>query len=225
LLPKDKNEPYLCVSGRSQGGRKSSVAVAHATPAISRGFSFVLSRNSIVLLDLSVVFLAYWIALRILLTYTTLRLGIPNSAIFILLLVATKGLALWQFGVFRGSLHYAGIRELVGINCAMLLGAGVLFAASHLVAAVSSAPLALFILDASLCGIVLGMVHFSLRMYEGMWPAAREAFCDCSTSRSRRAGQRAKGPRERSRGEIANMLGSRGIQTGQRITPEAKLHE
>src|SRR3984957_16111107 len=48
----------------------------------------------------------------------------------------------------------------------MLLSAGVLFAASHLVVAGSTVPLALFILDASLCGIALGTVHFSLRMYE-----------------------------------------------------------
>ena len=67
---------------------------------------------------MSVVFLAYWMALRILLTYTTLRLGIANSAILILLVVATKG---WHFGVFRGSLRYAGIRELFGLNAAMFL--------------------------------------------------------------------------------------------------------
>ena len=84
-------------------------------------YSSAFSRNSIVLLDLSVVFLAYWMALRILLTYTTLRLGIANSAILILLVVATKGLALWRFGVFRGSLRYAGIRELFGLNAAMFL--------------------------------------------------------------------------------------------------------
>jgi len=150
----------------AKAARKSSVAGAYRTPAISRSFSSADSRNLIVLLDLSVIFLAYWIALRILLAYTTLRSGIAHSAIFMLLVVATKGLALWQLGVFRGSLRYAGIRELVGINGAMLLSAGVLFAASHLVVAGSTVPLALFILDASLCGIALGTVHFSLRMYE-----------------------------------------------------------
>jgi FlaA1/EpsC-like NDP-sugar epimerase len=150
----------------AKAARKSSVARSSAAPAISRTFSSVLSKNSIVLLDLSVVFFAYWFALRTLLAYTTLRLGMADSAIFILLVMATKGLALWQFGVFRSSLRYAGIRELVGLNGAMFLSAAVLFAASHLMAIGSPTPLALFILDASLCGLALGVVHFSLRMYE-----------------------------------------------------------
>lgn len=139
---------------------------AYATPSIAASFAATFSRNAIVLLDLSVVFLAYWIALRILLTYTTLRLGVADSGIFILLVVGTKGLALWRFGVFKGSLRYAGIRELVGLNSAMFLSGLVLFAASQLIAIGSPAPLGLFILDASLCGMSLGAVHFSLRMYE-----------------------------------------------------------
>jgi FlaA1/EpsC-like NDP-sugar epimerase len=156
----------FALPAEAKAARKSSVARSSAAPAISRTFSSVLSKNSIVLLDLSVVFLAYWFALRTLLTYTTLRLGIANSSIFILLVVTTKGLALWQFGVFRSSLRYAGIRELVGLNSAMFLSAAVLFAASYLMAIGSPTPLALFVLDASLCGLALGTVHFSLRMYE-----------------------------------------------------------
>lgn len=156
----------FALPAEAKAARKSSVARPSTAPASSWTFSSALSRNSIVLLDLSVVFLAYWIALRTLLTYTTLRLGIANSAIFILLVVATKGLALWQFGVFRSSLRYAGIRELVGLTGTMFISAAALFAASHLMATKSPIPLALFILDASLCGLALGVVHFSLRMYE-----------------------------------------------------------
>jgi len=156
----------FALPAESKAAPKSSVARAYATPSISASFAATFSRNAIVLLDLSVVFLAYWIALRILLTYTTLRLGVAHSDIFILLVVATKGLALWRFGVFKGSLRYAGIRELVGLNSAMFLSGLVLFAASQLIAIGSPAPLALFILDASLCGMSLGAVHFSLRMYE-----------------------------------------------------------
>ena len=128
--------------------------------------SYPFSRVAVVLLDLLVVFAAYSIALRILVAYTSLKLGIADTTIFITLVVATKGLALWHFGVFRGSLRYAGIRELVGLNGAMFLSAGILFVASHLAAPESPVPLALFILDASLCGMALGTVHFSLRMYE-----------------------------------------------------------
>jgi hypothetical protein len=61
----------------AKAARKSSVT-GGATPTISRSSSSALSRNSIVLLDLSVVYLAYWIARRILLAYTTLRLGIAS---------------------------------------------------------------------------------------------------------------------------------------------------
>jgi FlaA1/EpsC-like NDP-sugar epimerase len=142
-------------AGRSQG-----------SPAGSWTPIYPLSRIAVVLLDLLVVFAAYSIALRILLAYTSLKLGIADTAIFITLVVATKGLALWHFGVFRGSLRYAGIRELVGLNAAMFLSAGILYVASQMAAPEAPAPLALFILDASLCGIALGAVHFSLRMYE-----------------------------------------------------------
>ena len=150
----------------TKAAAKSSTVAGACNSIHFRDLCFTFSRNAIVLLDLSVVFLAYWIALRIFLTYTALRLGVARIPDFIFLVVAMKGLALWCFGVFKGSLRYAGIRELVGLNGAMFLSGLVLFAASHLMTARASAPFALFVLDAGLCGMALGAVHFSLRMYE-----------------------------------------------------------
>jgi FlaA1/EpsC-like NDP-sugar epimerase len=117
-------------------------------------------------LDLPVVLLAYWAAVRVLSTYTTLRLGIAIAPIFFLLVLAAKCLALWHCGVFKGSLRYAGIRELLGIGGAMLLSNAALFVGSRLAGAGSDFPLVLFILDASFCGTALGAIHFSLRLYE-----------------------------------------------------------
>jgi FlaA1/EpsC-like NDP-sugar epimerase len=125
-----------------------------------------LSRSSIVLLDLFVVAFTYYIAVRILLSYTTLRMGIAYTPMFVVLVIATKGMALWHFGVFKGSLRYAGVRELLGLVAALFVSAVLLFAVSHVAAAGSSVPMPLFLLDASLCGIALGTVHFSLRMYD-----------------------------------------------------------
>jgi FlaA1/EpsC-like NDP-sugar epimerase len=152
--------------GAKPAATLSSVVGSQAAPARTRSLTCTLSRSAIVLLDLLVVLLAYWIAVHLLLTYTALRLGIANIPIFILLVVAAKGVALWHFGVFRGSLRYAGIRELLGLSGAMFLSAGVLFVGSHLAAAGSAVPFVLFILDASLCGTALGVIHFSLRVYE-----------------------------------------------------------
>ncbi len=142
------------------------VGRSQSIPAGTWASIYPLSRIAVVLLDLLVVLAAYMVALRIVVAYTSLKLGIADAGIFITLVVATKGLALWHFGVFRGSLRYAGIRELVGLNGAMFLSAAILYVASHLAALESPVPLALFILDASLCGIALGAVHFSSRMYE-----------------------------------------------------------
>src|SRR5580658_579069 len=114
-----------------------------------------LSRSSIVLLDLFVVAFTYYIAVRILLSYTTLRMGIAYTPMFVVLVIATKGMALWHFGVFKGSLRYAGVRELLGLVAALFVSAVLLFAVSHVAAAGSSVPMPLFLLDASLCGIAL----------------------------------------------------------------------
>ncbi len=157
---------FALPAGGKATAESTSAGRSQSIPSGSWAPNYPLSRIAVVLLDLLVVFAAYSIALHILLAYTSLKLGIADSAIFIALVVATKGLALWHFGVFRGSLRYAGIRELVGLNGAMFLSAGILFVASHLAAPESPVPLALFILDASLCGMALGTVHFSLRMYE-----------------------------------------------------------
>lgn len=160
------SDVFALPAGTKAARESSTVSRARATSASPWTFSSAILKNSIVLLDLVVVFLAYWTSLRIVLTYTALPLGIADISVFIVLVVAIKGLALWYFGVFEGSLRYAGIRELVGLNGAMVLSAVILLVASHLLAAGSSVPLALFVLDASLCGIALGAVHFSLRMYE-----------------------------------------------------------
>jgi FlaA1/EpsC-like NDP-sugar epimerase len=125
-----------------------------------------VSQVSIVLVDLFAVLLSYWISLKILSAYTDLWLGIARSAVFILLVATTKGFALYHFGVFKGSLRYAGVRELLGLAGAMALSAGILFGASHLVQTESTVPFVVFVLDACVCGITLGAIHFSLRMYE-----------------------------------------------------------
>src|SRR5580704_1350742 len=156
---------FALPAGTKAAGESSTVA-GRATTASSWTFFSVVSRYSIVLFDLAVVFLAYWAALRIVLRYTALPLGVARIPEFILLVVAIKGLTLWYFGVFKGSLRYAGIRELVGLNGAMFLSAVMLVMASHLVTPRASAPFAFFVLDATLCGLALGAVHFSLRMYE-----------------------------------------------------------
>src|ERR1700693_49516 len=157
---------FAFTAGAKPAATPSTVVGSKAAPGRTRSLTRSLSRMPIVLLDLLVVLLAYWIALHLLSAYTALRFGIANTAIFILLVVAGKGVALWHFGVFRASLRYAGIRELLGLSGAMFLSAGVLIAGSHLAAAGSAVPAVLFILDASLCGTALGAIHFSLRMYE-----------------------------------------------------------
>jgi FlaA1/EpsC-like NDP-sugar epimerase len=157
---------FALPAGPKASRESSTVGAGRAVSTSSWTFSSVISRHFIVLLDLAVVFLAYWASLRIVLRYTTLPLGVAKISAFILLVVAIKGVALWYFGVFKGSLRYAGIRELVGLNSAMVLSATMLVGASHLVTARASAPFALFVLDASICGLALGAVHFSLRMYE-----------------------------------------------------------
>jgi FlaA1/EpsC-like NDP-sugar epimerase len=126
----------------------------------------LLSRSSLVLLDLGVVFLAYWVALKLLATYTPLRLGIAHQGLFILLLLATKCLALSHFGVFKSSLRYAGIRDFLGIGGAMVLSAIVLYVASRIADPGVAIPLPMFILDAALCGTALGAIHSSFRVYE-----------------------------------------------------------
>lgn len=146
--------------------KPSRAGESNAVPGRSWSFTGVLSRASIVVLDLLVVFLTYWLALRIVLTYTSLHLGVAHTSIFVALVIATKGLALWHFGIFKGSLRYAGVRELLGLGAAMFTSGGFLYAASHLAVPKSPAPLLLFILDASVCGLALGMIHFSLRMYD-----------------------------------------------------------
>lgn len=157
---------FAFTAGAKPAATPSTVVGSKAAPGRTRSLTRSLSRMPIVLLDLLVVLLAYWIALHLLSAYTALRFGIANTAIFILLVVAGKGVALWHFGVFRASLRCAGIRELLGLSGAMFLSAGVLIAGSHLAAAGSAVPAVLFILDASLCGTALGAIHFSLRMYE-----------------------------------------------------------
>jgi FlaA1/EpsC-like NDP-sugar epimerase len=136
--------------------------------AAARSWSLVsaLSRISIVLVDLFAVLLSYWVSLKILSAYTDLWLGIASTAIFILLVVTTKGFALYHFGVFKGSLRYAGVRELLGLAGAMALSAGILFGASRLADPGSIVPPVVFVLDACVCGITLGVIHFSRRMYE-----------------------------------------------------------
>ena len=158
---------FALPAGAKAGERKRATADGtQAVPARIWTFASVFSRFSIVLVDLFVVLFTYWVSLRILAAYTDLWLGIADTAMFILLVVATKGFALYYFGVFRGSLRYAGVRELVGLAGAMAMSAGILYGASHLVATGSTAPLIVFILDACVCGMALGTVHFSLRMYE-----------------------------------------------------------
>jgi FlaA1/EpsC-like NDP-sugar epimerase len=156
---------FALPAGTKAAGESSTVP-GRATTASSWTFFSVVSRYSIVILDLAVVFFAYWAALRIVLRYTALPLGVARIPEFILLVVAIKGLTLWYFGVFKGSLRYAGIRELVGLNGAMFLSGVMLVMASHLVTPRASAPFAFFVLDATICGLALGTVHFSLRMYE-----------------------------------------------------------
>lgn len=157
---------FAFTAGAKAAATSSTVAGSHATQARTWSLMRSLSRSAIVLIDLVVVLLAYRIAVHLLSTYTALRFGIANTAIFILVVVAAKGVALWHFGVFRGSLRYAGIRELLGLGGAIFLSAGVLFVGSHLAAAGAAVPGALFILDATLCGTALGVIHFSLRVYE-----------------------------------------------------------
>lgn len=140
--------------------------VVEAGSARSWNFSGTLSQISIVLLDLFAVLFSYWISLRILSNYTDLWLGIAKTSVFILLVATTKGFALYHFGVFKGSLRYAGVRELLGLAGAMALSAGILFGASQLAEDGSRAPFAMFVLDACVCGLTLGTIHFSLRMYE-----------------------------------------------------------
>ncbi len=156
----------LPARAKAAGGKSATVDGLRAAPARSWNLTSAVSRFSIVLLDLFVVLLTYWISLRILASYTDLWLGIANSTIFFLLVVTTKGFALYHFGVFKGSLRYAGVRELLGLAGAMALSAGILFGASHLVETGSTVPLVVFVLDACVCGMALGAIHFSLRMYE-----------------------------------------------------------
>jgi FlaA1/EpsC-like NDP-sugar epimerase len=153
-------------AGVKPAASSSTLVGSQAAPARKRSLTRSLPRSAIVLLDLLVILLAYWMAFHFLSTYTAFRFGIADTPIFILLVVATKGVALWHFGVFRGSLRYAGIRELLGLSRAMFVSAVVLFVGSQLAAAESAAPVVLFILDASLCGTALGAIHFSLRLYE-----------------------------------------------------------
>ncbi len=134
--------------------------------AKSRSLLSILSRGSIVVLDLLAALITYAVALRIVSAYTTLSFGLDNTGAFILLVVATKFVALWQFGVFKSSLRYAGVRDLFGLAGAMTLSGVVLFAVSRLVSLGSHTSPVLFVLDAVLCGMFLGTIHFSLRMYE-----------------------------------------------------------
>src|ERR1700734_741067 len=144
---------------------KPGIETAQAA-ARSWSLASAVSRISIVLVDLFAVLLSYWVSLKILSAYTELWLGIASTAIFILLVVTTKGFALYHFGVFKGSLRYAGVRELLGLAGAMALSAGILFGASRLADPGSIVPPVVFVLDACVCGITLGVIHFSRRMYE-----------------------------------------------------------
>jgi FlaA1/EpsC-like NDP-sugar epimerase len=146
--------------------RSSAAARPQATRARSWILSSVFSRISIVLLDLFVVLLAYRVTLRILWAYTDVRVGSAHTTIFVLLVLATKGFALYHFGVFRSSLRYAGVREFLGLLGALASSAVALSIASHLAQRGSSVPLVVFLLDAGICGMALGAIHFSWRMYE-----------------------------------------------------------
>src|ERR1700689_5234915 len=95
--------------------REPGVEKAQAAAGRSWNLTAAFSRISIVLVDLFAVLLSYWVSLKILSAYTDLWLGIAGSAIFVLLVVTTKGFALFHFGVFKGSLRYAGVRELLGL--------------------------------------------------------------------------------------------------------------
>jgi len=146
--------------------RKPGVEKAQAGPGRSWNLAAAFSRISIVLVDLLAVLLSYWVSLKILSAYTDLWLGIAGSGIFVLLVVTTKGFALYHFGVFKGSLRYAGVRELLGLVGAMALSAGILFGASRFAEPGSTVPFVVFVLDACVCGFTLGVIHFSRRLYE-----------------------------------------------------------
>jgi FlaA1/EpsC-like NDP-sugar epimerase len=152
--------------GAKPAAASTAASTSKKSPATMKSLAGSLSRIAIVLLDLLVVCAAYGVAVRLLSTYTVLRFSLANTLTFVLLVLAVKGVALWHFGVFKGSFRYAGIRELMALCSAMLFSAGVLFIGSHLAAKGSGVPAVLFILDASLCGAALGVIHFSPRMYE-----------------------------------------------------------
>ena len=157
---------FALPAGAKTAARHSAAEATQKASARTWNFGAMLSRAAIVLIDLVAVLLSYRVSLRILSAYTDLWVGIAGSAIFILLVLTTKGFALYHFGVFKGSLRYAGVREMLGLAGAMALSAGILFGASHLVQSESTVPLVVFVLDACVCGLMLGGIHFSLRMYE-----------------------------------------------------------
>jgi len=123
------------------------------------------SRTAIAAIDITLVALACLLGEYILVHWGNGHFSRPLLNHFLSLAVCVYAVALFHFGIFQRSLRYAGVPDLLAVVKTVSISSTFLFLISRAVPSWRELPVLLFMLDGAISFFLLGVLHFSARIY------------------------------------------------------------